>query len=89
MEIEGCSVCQGPGQVGLFVCILLRIKSLDLHLPGKFVNGLPYKLGKLGKMFISKQDNGLQCSRSRGVRRVCAPPRAKMDTLDRIVKDLK
>ena len=54
MEIEGCSVCQGPGQVGLFVCILLRIKSLDLHLPGKFVNGLPYKLGKLGKIFYFK-----------------------------------
>ena len=47
---------QGPGRVGLSVCLLLRIKSLDFHLKGKYVNGLPdIKLEKLGKMFISKQ----------------------------------
>ena len=47
---------QGPGRVELFVCLLLRIKTLDFHLKGKYVNALPdIKLGKLGKMFISKQ----------------------------------
>ena len=53
----------GKVQVELgFSVPLLLIQSLDLHLQGKFVNGLPAKTGKLGKMFISKQDNanGLQ-----------------------------
>ena len=53
-------------KVGFFVCFLVffffkRIKSLDLHLKSKFGTDCRIiELGKLGKVFISKQDNGLQ-----------------------------
>ena len=35
--------------IWVFVCLLLLIQSLDLHLLGKFVNGLPDKTGETRK----------------------------------------
>ena len=56
---------QVPGWIGLFVCHLLRVKLLDLHLKGKFVNVLLDKLGKLGKMFFSIENKTVDYSRSK------------------------
>ena len=64
MEIKECAVSMNLKTITKHTrsnwAFCMQIQSLDLHLRGKFVDGLLDKLRKLGNMFVSKQDNGLQ-----------------------------